>query len=74
MLTDIPDLVTPEDAGVWKPDVRIFNHALRILAVSAEEVMMIGDDYECDIAPAEKLGMQTFWVRRPENRLGDVEL
>ncbi len=74
LLADIPDLVTPEDAGVSKPDVGIFNYALRALGAKPEEAMMIGDDHECDIAPAKKLGMRTLWVRRPEIGLADVEL
>ena len=72
LLADIPALVTPEDAGAWKPDPAMFLHALDALGVAPSEAMMIGDDYEKDIVPAEKLGLQVFWIRRGENGLVDA--
>jgi putative hydrolase of the HAD superfamily len=72
LLTDVADLVTPADAGAWKPDAAIFLHAVHVLGVQPKEVMMIGDDHEKDIAPAEKLGIRVFWLRRDVNGLNDV--
>lgn len=69
LITQIPDLVTPEEAKAWKPDPAIFLHALHVLNVRPEEVMMIGDDHPRDIEPAARLGMRTFWVRRGHNDL-----
>lgn len=69
LLRAIPDLVTPEDAGAWKPEPGIFQYALRQLGVAPEEAMMIGDDHARDILPAEALGLKSFWVRRGENGL-----
>lgn len=55
-------VVTPEDCGGRKPDPRIFLHALSLLGASAHEALMIGDDREADLVPAEALGMKTFHV------------
>lgn len=72
LLADVPDLVTPEDAGAWKPEPGIFHYALRQLGVTPEETMMIGDDHARDILPAEVLGLKSFWVRRDKNGLLDA--
>jgi putative hydrolase of the HAD superfamily len=69
LIADIPDMVTPEDAGAWKPDPGIFHHALARLGVSPSEALMIGDDHECDIVGAQNVGLKTFWVRRGINDL-----
>ncbi|MEO8384591.1 MAG: HAD-IA family hydrolase [Betaproteobacteria bacterium] len=55
-------VVTPDDCGVRKPDLRFFNYALDLLGVKAEDVLMIGDSEEADIAPALLLGMKAFHV------------
>jgi FMN phosphatase YigB (HAD superfamily) len=53
--------------GLSKPDVAFFEHALAALDVPAREVVMIGDTYTNDIAPAIALGMRTVWVlHRPD--------
>ena len=69
LLADIPDLVTPEDVGVWKPEPAIFHHALAKLDMEPHEALMVGDDYACDIVGAERVGMKAFWVRRGINDL-----
>jgi putative hydrolase of the HAD superfamily len=55
-------VVTPEDCGARKPDPRIFLHALSMLGANPSEAVMIGDNLEADIAPAQALGMSTFHV------------
>jgi FMN phosphatase YigB (HAD superfamily) len=49
--------------GIFKPDARIFEHALKKLQCSPETVAMIGDSLAKDCAPAHKLGMRTVWLR-----------
>lgn len=55
-------VVTPDDCGFRKPDVRIFRHALSLLGVEAKDAMMVGDNEAADIAPAAALGMKVFHV------------
>lgn len=57
-------IVTPEDAEVPKPNAKIFLHAAELLGLRPHQCLMIGDDYEADIRPAESLGMSTFHVVR----------
>ena len=48
--------------GIFKPDVRIFEAALKKMQCAAESVAMIGDSLGKDCAPARKLGMRTVWL------------
>jgi putative hydrolase of the HAD superfamily len=52
-------VVTSEEAGVEKPDARIFAAALSALGVHASNAVMIGDDPAGDIAGARALGLRT---------------
>ena len=47
---------------IFKPEVGIFEDALKKLQCSAESVAMIGDSLAKDCAPARKLGMRTVWL------------
>ena len=49
--------------GVRKPDIEIFNLAVKSLGVKAEEVVVIGDSYTKDILPAHELGCHTVWIK-----------
>ncbi len=49
------------EVGAIKPDVTLFHHALDAAGLQPEEVVIIGDSYDCDIEPALKLGMKTVW-------------
>lgn len=46
--------------GVKKPDPRIFRHALKVAQVSANESIMIGDNFEADIEGALATGMHAI--------------
>jgi len=55
-------LVSSEEAGVEKPNPRMFELALSKLDLQAEDCIMVGDHPEKDNAGAEKLGMKTALV------------
>jgi putative hydrolase of the HAD superfamily len=57
-------VLTPEDSGAPKPDPRMFLQAAARLGVAPGQCLMVGDDLEADIAPAQALGMATFHVAR----------
>jgi putative hydrolase of the HAD superfamily len=62
-------LVLPStDAGVAKPDRRIFLKALRRLGARPTQALYVGDDPEADAAGAQAAGMQWLLVDR-EKRL-----
>jgi YjjG family noncanonical pyrimidine nucleotidase len=55
-------LVISEELGVAKPDPEIFAHTCELMNWSApSEVLMVGDNYRCDIVGAKDFGMQTCW-------------
>ncbi|NOU46235.1 MAG: noncanonical pyrimidine nucleotidase, YjjG family [Bacteroidales bacterium] len=54
-------VVTSEEAGVKKPDARIFEYALKRAGATADESIMIGDDLEVDIEGARLIGMDTVY-------------
>jgi len=58
---------------IGKPTHAFFEMALKDMNLSAEEVLMIGDDIESDIGGARKMGMQTCLVKTGKFRQTDVE-
>lgn len=62
-LTDFFDfVVTSTDHGQQKPAERPFREALEILGMKPQEVLMVGDWPERDMAGASALGMPTAWA------------
>lgn len=57
-------VVASAEAGCAKPDLKIFNLALEQAGCEPDEVIMVGDRLDNDIAPAKLLGMKTVWVRQ----------
>ena len=48
--------------GMRKPDPGIFRAALAHFGASPEVAVMVGDNYEADIAGARAVGMQGIWI------------
>jgi HAD superfamily hydrolase (TIGR01549 family) len=57
----IDSLTISEEAGVAKPDPRIFQIALDRLGCLPNQVVMIGDAWENDIVPARAMGIHAIW-------------
>lgn len=57
-------VIASAEAGLAKPDLRIFYMALEQANCLPEEAVMIGDRLDNDIVPAKKIGMKTVWVRQ----------
>lgn len=60
----VDHLITSEDAGVKKPDARLFEQALARLGITPSDTVMIGDSWEADIVGAQGLGMRAIWLNR----------
>lgn len=55
-------VVISEELGVAKPDAEIFAHTFGLMNWSdPSEVLMVGDNYRCDVQGAANFGMQTCW-------------
>lgn len=62
------DVVTiSEEVGAAKPDPKIFEVTLGRLELLADQVVMVGDSLETDIAGAQRVGIRSVWL----NRFGD---
>ncbi|MCH5265861.1 MAG: DNA/RNA nuclease SfsA [Lachnospiraceae bacterium] len=57
-------IVSSAEAGVAKPERKIFELALKKAGCEAEEAWMIGDRLDNDIEPAGSMGFHTIWVRQ----------
>jgi putative hydrolase of the HAD superfamily len=57
-------VIISEEAGVTKPDPRIFRMALDQLGCPAVETVMIGDAWDTDIAGARAASIHPIWFNR----------
>lgn len=57
-------IFTPQDTGGLKPDPKVFSVVMKEMDARLEETIMIGDDPERDVKPAENLGMKTILIDR----------
>lgn len=55
-------ITTYESAHFAKPNPAYFAEILANLGWPEDPVIMIGDDWERDIRPAQKLGFSSFWI------------
>ncbi len=62
-----------EATVVGKPSPEFFRQALHSMGLSAEEVIMVGDDIESDIAGAQAAGIRAVLVRTGKFRPRDLE-
>lgn len=65
-------VVTSESASSRKPDVRIFDHALKESRLDKSSVMMIGDNLATDILGAEQAGWRSCWYN-PWRKEGEIK-
>jgi 2-haloacid dehalogenase len=66
-------VVTAEEVGAYKPDLRMFRRALEVAAgwgVTPQQILHVAQSLYHDHVPAKRLGLPTVWVRRPSPRGG----
>lgn len=62
-----------EDVGAPKPEDALFRAALAHTETAPGEMIYVGDDPLLDMDPANRLGINTIWVRREgEQRVGET--
>lgn len=66
MLPFFSQLFISEKIGYAKPSSEFFTHCLSTLAMSPDEVLMIGDSYPTDIAGAKACGIKTCYLGKGE--------
>ena len=62
-------IVLSEEVGYQKPNPRIFEEALRMNGLQAEDVVMIGDSWSSDIQGAINAGVDQIWIRKSKDPL-----
>jgi HAD superfamily hydrolase (TIGR01549 family) len=60
------------EVSAWKPDPRIFEHALQRMNASAEQTVYVGDNYFADVIGAKRAGIQPILLD-PQNIFSDVD-
>lgn len=63
-------IVTAQQAGAYKPSLKIFELALSRIPVPAHRILHVGQSIYHDVIPAQQLGLATVWVNRPSPRAG----
>lgn len=64
ILENIDLVIASAEEGVSKPDLKLFQVALKKAECMAVNAVMVGDRLDNDIAPANTLGMKTVWVKQ----------
>ena len=59
-------VVTSQQVRVYKPDLAGFNLAQERMAVEKEYWLHVGESLYHDIGPANRLGIDSVWVSRPD--------
>ena len=58
--------------GRGKPDASIFEHALEIMELDKDEVLMVGDNLMTDILGASRVGIKSVWINRHDKERNEV--
>jgi 2-haloacid dehalogenase len=67
---EFDQIITAQQAGAYKPSLKIFELALSRVGVPAHRILHIGQSIYHDVLPAQSLGLATVWVNRPSARTG----
>lgn len=67
------DVVLSDVVGINKPQVGIFEYALRKANVDKSEVIMLGDNYSSDIIGAYNAGIGQIWFNPNDSQAADFE-
>ena len=62
-------VISSWDVKFMKPDIRIFEYALKAANCQPQDAVMIGDRIDNDIAPAQSLGMKSVWIKQGFGKL-----
>ncbi len=64
---------TSKELGARKPDTAFFESIAQKLGASAENAVMIGNDYEKDISGAKKVGLKTVLITEKNGNYPDAD-
>ena len=64
ILNQLDTLVLSTETGWFKPHPAAFREAQQRLGITADEGLMVGDDWEFDVQAPQRMGMRAIWLRR----------
>ncbi len=67
---EFSDVITAQQVGSYKPDLRNFRVMLERTGNQPEHVLHVAQSLFHDIAPAKSVGLTTVWVNRRHDRPG----
>lgn len=62
-------IITSGETGIFKPDRRIFEAACSEAGKTPEQCWYIGNNFNIDITPAVRLGMNCLWIDRRKKHI-----
>jgi len=65
-------IVISGDFGRGKPDPAIFEHALSLISLHKDEVIMVGDNLMTDILGANRAGINSVWINHHQKEQTEV--
>lgn len=68
----IGDALFTSDDRIFKPDSKAFERALDHFNMNPQDAVMIGDEVDNDILPAQAMGMRTIHISRHETDVADT--
>ena len=65
-------LFVSSEVGFPKPELRFYQTVAQKLGLEAEEILLVGDDYEADVSGPRTAGWKTVWLRRDGGTRSDM--
>jgi len=63
---DFDAVITSQQVGAYKPNLSGFNTALERMGCDKERWLHVGESLYHDIGPANRMGIASVWVNRPD--------
>lgn len=63
-------LITAEQVGEYKPNLAVFEHAIKEFSCSKSRILHVAQSLFHDVAPASALGIATVWIDRTRGKPG----
>ncbi len=68
LLGELEAVLGADAVGAYKPDLRVYRHALETLDADPAETWMVAGHW-WDVAGAKRAGLRTAWIARDEGEL-----
>ena len=63
-LNGLQSRVISATIGWHKPSARFYDHVIESAGIPANQILMVGDDFDNDVAAARACGLQAVWLNR----------